>query len=577
MNPPRAEGRDSASAATSVPLKFLLFVLLAVVVAFEVYSPALKGPLVLDDLYMPFGRPDAPEWASRGPWVGGNRPLLQMSFWFNYKLSGPETYSYHVVNVLLHCAVCVAAFFVLRRLLAWTGETGTRRDVAAGFAAGVYLLHPVHAEAVAYITSRSDILSTLFGLGALWFHSWRREREDGASFVTVGVVVVLLAAALLSKEQAAALPAAFLLADYYFRPGFSLDPIRRNWRLHGLVALGGVAALAYVARVLSTADTAGFGGGVGPHQYLVTQGKVIWLYLRLVVLPFGQNVDPDFPLASAGDPAGWAGLGALACLTALAWWKRRSYPLASCGWLLFLALIAPTSSVVPIADVVAERRLYFPFLGLLLIVAQIVIGIARRGSLGRVASAGAMAAVLAAFGYLTSARAAVWGSELALWTDAVEKSPKKMRPRFQLAHALYQSQQCGPAAREYEEASRLAAPTSQLLVDWALALDCAGRNADAVAKVEQALTIERSAHIYATLGMFHGKAGRTDQALDALAKAEQADPRFAMTYAYRGNVYGAAGNWAQARQEFQRALALDPGNPAAAQGLAAAQQALGGR
>jgi tetratricopeptide (TPR) repeat protein len=218
--------------------------------------------------------------------------------------------------------------------------------------------------------------------------------------------------------------------------------------------------------------------------------------------------------------------------------------------------------VVPIRDVLAERRLYLPFLGLVLICLEFL----RRLRVRQMAWACAAAVALCAV--FTYQRSQVWASPLALWEDTVAKSPQKFRPRFQLAYALYEENRCPEAVQSYETASRLGPSDDQLLIDWGLALDCAGRWSDAINKLLQAALIRNTAHVHALIGMVYGKRSRNPEALDELAEAERIDPQFDMTYVYRGNVYESSGNRPQAAREYQRALAANPLNQAARDALA---------
>ncbi|MEZ5398591.1 MAG: tetratricopeptide repeat protein [Bryobacteraceae bacterium] len=561
----------SAPPAAARPKWFWPLVAAAFVAVFFVYAPALSGPFVFDDLYLPFGRPEAEVWA-RQP-LQGNRPLLMLSFWLNYLVSGQRPFSYHATNVALHFGVVVLVFALCRRLLGRAGEARERAWALAAFGAAVFLLHPLHTEAVAYVASRSDVLSTLLAYSALALFVFAfREPVAPPGIGRTLAILAFAAAAMAAKEQAAVIPGVILLADYFWNPGFSIRGIRANWRLHGLFALGGVAAVGVVIRVLAVSDTAGFGvGGVRWYQYFLTQCRVIWRYLRLTVLPIGQNLDPNFPLsASLADWTALAGLTALAAITVVAVLKRKQYPLAAFGWLLFLLMIAPTSSVVPINDVVAERRMYFPFLGLVLVMLEGV----RRLRIEAHAAVACAAAVLISFGYWTSARAVLWGDPIALWSATAEASPGKARPAFQLAHALYGAGRYDEASESYAAAAAREKPNAELLLDWGLALDAARRPEDAVERLEQAAAIEPSAHVYATIGMVQAKMQRYGDALESLSKAKAKDPFHWPTYLYRGNTFAALGNWADAAVDYRRVLDLQPGNAAAAQGLSMAERNL---
>jgi len=374
------------------------------------------------------------------------------------------------------------------------------------------------------------------------------------------LIVALFGAAVATKEHTLTLPALLLLTDFFWGRG----GLRRNGILYGLLALAGIWGAAVVWKLLRFADTAGFAmKDLPPATYFLTQCRVIWIYVRMFVLPFGLNADPEVALSrSPLDHGSIFGLAALVATVAAAWIYRKRWPLASFGVSVFLLLLAPTSSIFPIRDVMAERRLYLPFLGLALIVLEVLSRIRLREA------AWACAGVAALCAALTYQRSQVWASPLALWEDTVAKSPHKYRPRFQLAYALYEENRCAEAAQSYETASRLGPPSYDLLIDWALALDCTGDAEQAVARLRQAAMFERTAHVYAEIGMVYGKRGRTQEALEALAEAEKINPRFMMTYVYRGNVYASLGDRAAAAREYQHALVVNPASEAARDALA---------
>jgi tetratricopeptide (TPR) repeat protein len=243
----------------------------------------------------------------------------------------------------------------------------------------------------------------------------------------------------------------------------------------------GALALRFVWKVLSAADTAGFAvPGFTWHQYFFTQCRVIWIYLRLFLLPFGQTIDYDLAASrSLLDPAAIAGLAGLLAAAAAAVFLRRRYPLGSYGLLAFLLLLAPTSSVVPILDPIAERRVYLPLLGLLLVTLEVL----RRLKTRPARLAAALAVLLMVAGALTYHRNRVWGSDIALWEDAVARSPRKSRVHFQLGFAYFRVGRCEDAERHYEIASRLAAPDFRLYYNWAMAYTCLGRAGEARQKL----------------------------------------------------------------------------------------------
>jgi len=525
-----------------------------------VYWPAVDGPFVFDDLYLPFTAPEVAS-ASLAHWVRGLRPLLMFSFWINHRISGMEPFSYHFLNLLLHLVTGALSFLIVRKFLGRAGESGWKRDGLAAFAAGLFLLHPLQTESVAYVASRSETLSVMFFYAAFALFLYRRSEAIG--WLEALGVVALFAAAASTKEHAAVLPALLLLTDFFWS---SWRGIRRNWRLYALLAIAGAAALRMVWRILRGNNTAGFSvQGFTWVQYFWTQCRAIWFYIRLFVLPFGQNVDHDFAVSrTPTDHGALIGLAALLLAVAAAIYYRRRFPLASYGFLAFLLLLAPTSSFVPILDVVAERRLYLPFIGLLLVAVEFV----RRWKAppGRVAAA--LAGVLVAMAVLTYNRSAVWGDAETLWKDAVSKSPHKSRPHVQLGFLYFTQQHCAAALPEFEAAARYDRPTYPLLVDWGMDYECLGRHDEAIDRLRQATRYRWDADTWSMVAWAYLRAGRNAEAAQALDTAQRLDPRFAMTYAYRGDLYAARNDLAAAANEYRHALSLDPGNDVAHDGLA---------
>jgi tetratricopeptide (TPR) repeat protein len=548
------------------------------VVLFLIYGPALRGPFVFDDPYLPFNDEQASHM-SLYQWMRGQRPFLMASFWLNLRLSGLEPYSYHLVNILLHFLTGGFVFFIVRKLVERAGETGPIRDTLAAFSALLFLFHPLQTESVAYIASRSETLSVMFFYAAFAVFlsgAALRPAQDGSppgmSWLRSGAVLALFGCAASTKEHTAVLPALLLLTDYYFNPGFSFAGIRRNWRLYGLLTAAAGIAVYFVARVLRAANTAGFSiKEFDWLQYFFTQCRAVWLYLRLFFFPYGQNVDHDFAISrSVFDHGAIIAFVALVALVAAALWYRRRYPLASYGILTFLLLLSPTSSFIPILDPTAEHRLYLPALGLLLVVAEFL----RRWKTTRPKMMATMAGVLVVIAVLTYNRSQVWSSDVALWQDAISKSPYKSRPHFQLGFAWFAQGQCQAALPEFDKAGRYAKPDYRLLVDWGLVNDCVGNRPEAIHKLKQAAALSPTAHVYSLIGMVYGRQGLRAEALDALNTAARIDPRFEMTYVYRAALYSEQNNLDAAAAEYRRALTINPGNDLARQGLTAIEQKL---
>ena len=197
-----------------------LGVLAASLVVLWAYWPSMSGPFLFDDNFLPF----AVSNISAQPlsaFLHGQRPLLMATYWISARLSARRHLWYHFLNVIIHCVTTGLVFFIVRRF-ARVGQRAASRgaDLLAGFAAALFLLHPVQTEAVAYVAGRSDALSVMLAFSAFAVFLYRPE--SAAVWKTALAVLLLFGAALAAKEHTIALPALLLLTDYWWSNGSRL-------------------------------------------------------------------------------------------------------------------------------------------------------------------------------------------------------------------------------------------------------------------------------------------------------------------------------------------------------------------
>jgi tetratricopeptide (TPR) repeat protein len=402
------------------------------------------------------------------------RPLTYFTFWLNYQLGGRNPVGYHAVNLVLH----LAAVLLLYDVLVLVGQALS----PALLAAALFAVHPIQAEPVNYIWARSTLLMTVFCL--LSWRSWTTKRY--------ALAVVWFGVALLAKEECVAFPLFLLLCG---GPG----PRRAIAGMLAFAAAAGARVL-YALHVTPGAP-AGEHAGISPLQYALAQGPVIWRYLRLLAVPWGFTVDPDIPI-----PPLWLGLAAWAGLAAIIWLWRRNRWFAG-GFIL----LAPSSSLLPAADLAADRRMYLP---LVAFSAAAALGLQR---LPRKV----VAVAVAALAIVSISRTWVWMSEKSLWTEAVRRAPDKVRPKIQLARAS------NPA-----EATNILADAKKLAPD------------------DPAVASE-SGKVLLLLG-------RPQEALPEFGRALALSPRDAQAFNNRGVALQALRQAVVARRDFEHALELDP-------------------
>lgn len=555
----------------------------ALLILFRVYAPAVSAPFFFDDFTLPFTL-QTYRIRPLSEWLSGVRPLLMFTYWINYLQSGIEPQAYHIFNIWLHFVNTVAIFFLVRRIGGWVESDAWKLNILSLFAAALFLVHPVQTEAVSYITGRSDVLSSLFMLAAIFVFVYRFPGR--VSVLWSLLIILLFALACSAKENAVVLPAVLLLTDCFWTPGTAWQIVRKNRILYGAIGVLGIAGLAYVWREIANAPTAGFSvKDFSWYQYFFTECRAVWVYLRLFVLPYGQNVDHDFAISrNLFQHGAWAALLGLVIAIGASWRYRDRYPLACYGFILFLVLLAPTSSFIPIADPLVERRLYLPMIGLLFIAFDLL----RRLSWGKIELSLLLVSILGVSSWLTYQRNIQWSNATLLWQDTASKSPSKVRPHFMLGAALLTASRCKEAEQEYAIAAKLlpvdlkrpTTLTADILSNWGLASYCLKQTEPAVTRLLQAAAIKPTAQLFSQIGMIYEGQHAWDQSLDFLQRSLRLDSAYEPTYVYLGNLYMETGRPDEATRYYAQAAALDPADEYVRTALAvsryrAAQQANG--
>lgn len=344
-------------------MKTAVCLTLLFIATFLAYANTFSVPFLLDDV-LTVTRNEAVQ-ADRFELDLGSRGLLRWTFTLNHWISGNNVWSYHVLNLLLHVLNGFLVFWICQRILAsWPAlKSNPLHSIqsSAALAAGFFLLHPLQTESVTYISSRSELLSTNLYLAAfLLFVSVPHWSIGFGLSLGVGVLFFL---GLGAKETVITLPMAMLLYDWLFiRPAWG--PIRSRWSFYITFVIGGVAAGWEILNRLMVSVGAGAEGTVPPWHYFLTQLRVLLRYIRLIVLPTGQTLDYDFPVYTTVNLTVMACAFALAGILVVAWHCRKDYPMFAFSIVWFFLTLAPTSSIVPIADVIFEHRMYLPLAGI---------------------------------------------------------------------------------------------------------------------------------------------------------------------------------------------------------------------
>src|SRR5580658_8634783 len=523
------------------------------------YARSFSVPLLFDDESSIAGNPTLRHlstafWPPTEATVGG-RPFLNLSLAVNYAVSGTAVWSYHAVNLAIHILAGLTVFGIIRRTL--ERQAYPKASLVAFAASLLWILHPLQTESVTYVVQRAESLMGLLYLLTLYYFI-RGAATNGPRrrlWYALSVGACLLGMA--TKEVMVSAPLIVLLYDRTFIAGSFREAWRLRRREYAFLAATWLVLLLLVLSSHGRGGSAGFGTGMSSWSYARTQSPAIVHYLRLCFWPsplvfyYGNVVAPaSIHLL----PSALAVIG----LIAVTIWALVKHPGLGFLGAVFFAVLAPSSSFVPVArETMAEHRMYLP---LIPVVVLAVLGMGRW--LGQ-AFLPVLLALAAALAGATWSRNEAYHSEDRIWSDTVAKRPGNEAAHNNLGKALAKMPgRENEAIAQFEEAARLKPDFSEAHYNLGAAwLKVPGRMNDAVAQFEDAIRLNPdfvAAHI--NLGAALARLpGRLNDAIAQYREAIRLNPDLPDAHYDLGAAWlNVPGHMDDAVAQFEEAIRLNP-------------------
>ena len=580
--PPR--GRIARAESRSPRDLWPPLVLVAVVTI--AYVTSFAGAFVFDDYPHIVDAPHLVDWA---PWLEitrTSRPFVGLTLVVNYALGRLDVRGYHLFNLIVHLLATLALWDLARRTLETERVPERLRARARPLAFAIALLwgvHPLTTEAVTYVIQRAESLAALFTLGVLLCVSRAHESARTARWLALALLGATCGA--LSKPVFAIVPILVLLYDACFLSGSLRGAVSRRGGFYaGLVA---VALLAPLTLRLAPWEWQGTAGpatvGVSPIAYALTEPGVIAHYLRLALWPRPLCLDYGWPIATRASQivAPVLLLLALLAVTVLAFRRRAA---AGFVGVWFFVLLAPTSSVIAVADPAFEHRMYLP---LAAVISALVLGVdaaleplpghpRSQSRVRRVVGAGLLAAAAVTLVTLTARRNLDYRSRLSIWSQTVTVAPRNARAHFSYGIALRDAGAIARAEQEFRVALALRPRDAETHVNLGQVRETRGDSLEALREYRTAVALDStSALARYDLGALLFESGELDEALPHLLAAVRLSPHRAPVRNTLGAALFRAGRREEALAEFQEALRIDPDAPEARCNLGFALAAAG--
>jgi len=571
VNAPPVRGQPSFAASRGAVLLAGGILVLGAVAA---YSGTFSAPFVFDDTRSILENPTLRHlsWAALSPPAGGmtvsGRPLLNLSLAVNYAISGTQVWSYHALNLLIHALAGLTLFGIVRRTLERVGTGGPPVRAAAeteadadGRAARPYLvafvvaliwtLHPLQTESVTYVIQRAESLMGLFYLLTLYCFI-RGAETNGRIWFWLSVAACLFGMA--SKEVMVTAPVIVLLYDRTFVSGSFREAWRRRRGLY--LALGSTWILLgwLVVGTGGRGGTAGFGSGVTWWAYGFTQFRAVAHYLRLSFWPHPLVADYGRVLGGSPPEMAWdmVVVGVLFGGTVIALWRRP--PLGFLGACFFL-ILAPSSSVVPVAtEIISEHRMYLPLAAVLVVAVGFLDTLLARIPWLIVCGVAALG-----LGFMTAHRNEAYRSNLALWSDTVAKMPDDAFAQNNLGKALFAAGRVDEAAAHYGQALQLEPQDAEAHYNLANILVERGRLTAAIAEYGLALRYEPNFYqANNNLGLALMRAGRAPEAIPQFEVTLRFQPDSFQGHCNLADALAQVGRTAESVEQYELALRANP-------------------
>ena len=567
-----AAAPQSGDTAASRQKQRVILSLILVAISLAFYNPVAHNgfvffddsPYIAKNAHIQGGLTwDGISWSFSTFEQGNWHPLTWISHALDCQLFGLNPTGHHYVSLLLHASNAVLIFLIL--------EAATGLMWPSLMVAGLFALHPLNVESVAWAAERKNVLSMFFCLLAIRFYSKYARSGRTSPYV---LTLTCFALGLMAKPQIIPLPFALLLWDYWpLKRLFPDQPtpsdvdlnkgnqskdqnLKKNGcgggrSLSSLILektpLFMLAAISAVITVIAQ-RSANAVHNLADYSILVRIENCIVAYARYLAATFWPaRLAPLYP-HPGNSLATWqiaVSAAALFVVTALTiHWRDRRY--LAMGWFWFLGTLVPVIGLIQVGEqAMADRYMYLPQLGIFIAVVWIVWDLAAQANISKTWLAVPAVAVLLAMGLGTYRQLGHWHDGETLWKYTLSVTQRNYMAHVNLAMVLAEQGRADEAIPEFRAAEQFHDyPAAQIL----------------------------------SLGAYEQQNGHVQGAIEQYQRALQAsnnpDEQTA-AWDQMASAYSQAKDWQAASQAYDAALHLRPDDPGALVGTGLLAQRAG--
>jgi tetratricopeptide (TPR) repeat protein len=491
-------------------------------------------------------------------------PLTWLSHMLDVQMFGADPGRHHLVSVLIHSINALLLFAVINR--------ATQKTLQSVLVAGLFALHPLHVESVAWSAERKDLLSTFFMMMALYSYLRYIEKTTIGRYV---IIVLMFICGLMSKSMIVTMPCLMILLDYWplgrIRSAYSLSVIDDS----GQMSLWGsfleklpLFLLSLISSVV-TFQVQNSGGAVAKveyHTFLANVANALLsytVYIQKMLWPVDLAIFYPHPGKSVMNWEVMVAILLLSTITVAAIWLRRIYPYLLVGWLWYLGMLFPVIGLIQVgSQAMADRYTYLPITGLFILFIWGVSDIASYLHTPKGVQLSAAVIVLLVLSFLTWKQLDYWQNSIKLFQHTIAVTNNNALAHNMLGAALTGNKQVFEAVPHYQEAIRINPQFVKAQYNLGLAYILLGRIDEAIEQYRLTIALlPEDADAHNNLGLAYARKGMYGQAIIEYQTILNRDPNNVIARNNLGVALKEIGDIDRALEQFAIALQLKPDHP----------------
>ena len=523
-------------------------------------NPHVKQGITLKSVRWALGFPDNAYWA----------PVTFISHMIDVQFFGLNAGKHHLVNLFYHIVNSLLLFVALRYM--------TGAHWRSAFVAGLFALHPMNVDSVAWIAERKNLVSTTFWLLTMILYFFYTKKPDLIKYI---VLVVVFTIGLMAKQMLVTLPFVLLLMDYWplRRISFACAHSSKTDKKVPALNFSGVPisrlvvekipmfALSLGAIIVASLSIKQIGIEVTstavPICLRLENAVVSYVaYICKMIFPHALTFFYPYPDVI---PV-WQTIGSamfLLLVTAVAMRFLFSAPYLAVGWFWFLGTIVPVSGIMQggLWPAIAERWAYVPYIGLFIAISWGFSDLFRTWNIKPVVCMISVAVVLVVLAFLSWRQAGVWKDDFTLFSHGVKVNPKNYVAQVNLGRYFSKNNKYQEAISHVQEALKVRRNDLMALGSLAEIYKKIGDKSRAIYYYSKIISYyPDNEPAYYALGEIYTDIGQLNRAYDKFSMAVRLNPKDVDAYYNLGVLSAKAGATEKAVRQLENALNIQPGH-----------------